>query len=179
MAMAISVPRYTLADLERFPDDGSRYELLDGVLIVTPSPAWQHQNVVTGLWLKLRLACPADMIAFVAPLDVVYGDLTVLQPDVLVVRRADLGERTVAGPPVLAVEVLSPSTRHLDLAYKRARYEEAGCPSYWVIDPLRPSIVCWDLVDGVYEEVARATGDEQVTLQRPYPVTLAPAELVA
>jgi Uma2 family endonuclease len=52
------------------------------------------------------------------------------------------------------VEVLSPTTRHLDLAFKRARYEAAGCPSYWVVDPLEPSIVCWELRDGRYEEVA-------------------------
>jgi Uma2 family endonuclease len=109
---------------------------------------------------------------------VVYADDTVVQPDVLVVRRSDLGEHNLEGHPVLAVEVLSPSTRHLDLAFKRARYETAGCPSYWVVDPLEPSILCWELRDGRYEEVARATGAQTATLTAPFPITLVPAQLI-
>jgi Uma2 family endonuclease len=130
-----------------------------------------------NLAVRLKSLCPSDMRPFIAPLDVVYADDTVVQPDVLVVRRSDLGERNVEGHPVLAVEVLSPSTRHLDLAFKQARYEAAGCPSYWVVDPLEPSIVCWELRDGRYEEVARAAGSQAVTLSAPFPITLAPAEL--
>jgi Uma2 family endonuclease len=102
----------------------------------------------------------------------------VIQPDVLIAERSRLTERDLKGPPVLAVEVISPSTMHIDLAFKRARYEEAGCASYWAIDPLEPSIVCWEFRDGRYVEVARATASQSVTLATPFSVTLAPAELI-
>jgi Uma2 family endonuclease len=169
---------FTRADFDAMPDDGNRYELIDGALIVTPAPSWRHQSAVVNLTVRLKSICPPDMRVFVAPLDVIYADDTVVQPDVLVVRRSDLGEHNLEGHPVLAVEVLSPSTRHLDLAFKRARYEVAGCPSYWVIDPLEPSLVCWELRDGRYVEVARATGAEPITLTMPFPTTLAPADLI-
>lgn len=168
---------FTRSDLDALPDDGNRYELIDGTLVVTPSPSWLHQGVVGSLFLALSGACPPDLRVFVAPLDVTYAEDTVVQPDVLVVRRSDLGERNLEGDPLLAVEVLSPSTRHLDLAFKRARYEAAGCPSYWVVDPLQPSIVCWELEGGGYREAARATGPETVSLTKPFPVIVSPAEL--
>jgi Uma2 family endonuclease len=79
----------------------------------------------------------------------------------------------------LAIEVLSPSTRHLDLAFKRSRYEAAGCPSYWVIDPEASWIVAWDLVDGRYVEAGRAEGDNDLALTRPYSIVVNPARLVA
>ena len=168
----------TKADLGAMPDDGRRYELMDGVLIVSPAPSWRHQRVVLLIASHLHQLCPPELMAFVAPLDVTYADDTVLQPDVLVVRRSDLGERELEGGPLLAIEVLSPSTKHIDLASKRTRYEAEGCPSYWVIDPLAPSIVCWELTDGAYVEVARAGGEEPVSLTRPFPVSFAPADLV-
>jgi len=75
--------------------------------------------------------------------------------------------------------VLSPTTRHIDLAFKRARYEAAGCcPSYWVIDPLEPSIICWELRDGRYAEVARSAGSDSVALNAPFPVSLIPGRVV-
>jgi Uma2 family endonuclease len=79
--------------------------------------------------------------------------------------------------PELAVEVLSPSTRRFDLILKRSRYEEAGCTSYWVIDPETPSIVAWELVDGRYVESGRAEGDAELVLTRPYHVVVNPARL--
>lgn len=76
------------------------------------------------------------------------------------------------------MEILSPSTRHIDLGLKRSRYEAAGCPSYWVIDPATPSISAWELTDGKYELVGEAEGDEALRLSAPYPVELVPARLL-
>lgn len=168
---------FTRADRDALPDDANRYELIDGTLIVTPAPSWRHQSAVLELAVRLRSACPSDLRVFVAPLDVTYSVDTVLQPDLLVLRRSDLGERDLEGEPLLAVEVLSPSTRHLDLAFKRARYEAAGCPSYWVVDPLELSIVCWEFEGGGYREVVRASGAEAVSLTKPFPLLFSPAEL--
>lgn len=168
----------TRADLELMPDDGHRYELIDGVLIVSPSPARRHQRGVGELYFLLRSQCPTDLEVLVAPFDVVLADDTVVEPDVLVFRRADGTERGLNGPPLLAVEVLSPSTRRIDLTLKRSRYEAAGCPSYWVLDPDVPSVTAWELRDGVYALAGQATGEESLALGLPYPVEVVPARLV-
>jgi len=166
-------------DLDRMPDDGHRYELLDGSLLVSPAPRMRHQRAVTRLWRLLDDACPADLEVFVAPFDVVLAADTVLLPDVLVARRPDLTERDLSGAPVLAVEVLSPSSRLIDLTVKRDRFRAAGTPSYWVVDPDEPSLTAWELAaDGAYAEVARVTGGETARLTRPYDVLVIPSALV-
>ncbi|TDD65133.1 Uma2 family endonuclease [Jiangella aurantiaca] len=169
----------TRAELDAMPDDGRRHELLDGVLLVTPAPAPMHQVAVTRLLLMLDRACPTGLEVLPAPLDVALSDDTVLEPDVLVARFEDFTERDLPKAPLLAVEVLSPSTRRYDLLLKRSRYEAAGTPSYWVVDPDEPSITAWELREGVYAEAGRATGDEALELTLPYPVRIVPADLVA
>jgi Uma2 family endonuclease len=114
----------------------------------------------------------------IAPFDVALSNNTVMQPDVLVARRVDLTERDLPVAPELAVEVLSPSTRHIDLMLKRARYEVAGCGSYWVVDPIELSIVAWDLRDGSYVEAGSAKGDDEYAAALPFPVTVRPSSLV-
>jgi Uma2 family endonuclease len=174
----------TYRDLEAMfdggePDDGHRYELIDGVLIVSPAPTPIHQRAVFRLARLLEDACPDDLEVFVAPLDVLLADDTVLEPDVLVARRKDLSERNLPAPPVLAVEVLSPSTRRFDYMLKRSRYEAAGMPAYWVVDPAAPSLTAWELRDGCYVEVASVTGEAEYRAVLPYPVTVVSQQLVA
>ena len=113
-----------------------------------------------------------------APLDVVLAEDTVLEPDVLVARQADLSERDLPAVPVLAIEVLSPSTRRIDLLLKHSRLEAAGCPAYWVVDPDEPSLTAWELVDGRYEPRATVVGDESYRAENPFAVTITPADLV-
>ncbi|MGH3095699.1 MAG: Uma2 family endonuclease [Streptosporangiales bacterium] len=171
-------PEWTVDDLDALPDDGLQYELLDGLLLVTPVPIPIHQGVIGNLYLVLRDACPAGLTVFLAPLDWRPDLRTSLQPDLLVVRRDEIGEKNVTYPELaLAVEVLSPSTRRKDLVLKRSKYEDAGVGSYWVVDPKEPSVQAWDLVDGRYVETGVARGAEPVTLDRPFPVTLIPADL--
>lgn len=168
----------TADDLAVLPDDGHRYELVDGTLIVTPAPSWRHQRAVVRLATVLVAAAPADLEVLTAPFDVHLADDTVLQPDVLVCRQADLTQRNLPVPPLLAVEVLSPSTRLVDLNLKRARYEAAGCPAYWVVDPDAPSITAWELKDGAYVEVASSVGTAVFASTGPCPVTFLPRDLV-
>ncbi|HET7386094.1 MAG TPA: Uma2 family endonuclease [Nocardioidaceae bacterium] len=165
-------------DLKALPDDGHRYELIDGTLIVSPAPRPRHQTVVLEFAVVLRDSCPDHMRVFVAPLDVALASDTLLQPDVLVSRRTDVTDDNLPVAPLLAVEVLSPSTRRIDLTVKRSRYEEAGCASYWVVDPDEPSIIAWELHDGVYVEVAHVTGEERFTTEHPYPITFSPSDLL-
>lgn len=167
----------TRADLYRLPNDGRRYELIDGVLVVSPSPGTRHQRAVVRLTVVIAGSCPDEFEMFPAPLDINVVEDTVLRPDALVVRRDRVGQHDLLGMPELVVEVQSPSTRLLDLELKRSRYEDAGCPSYWVIDPDVPSIVAWDLIDGRYVEAGRAEGDMELALTKPYPIVLNPARL--
>lgn len=177
----------TVADLEAMfadrpddrPEDGHRYELLDGVLLVSPGPEWFHQRAVGRLLRLLDDACPADLEAMVGPFDIVLAEDTLLQPDVFVARLEDLTTKRLPGAPVLAVEVLSPSTRRYDLLLKRSRFEASGCPSYWVVDPQEPSLRAWDLVDGSYVESGTVKGEELFSAKLPFSVELRPAELVS
>ena len=168
----------TRDDLETMPDDGHRYELLDGILIVSPAPRPRHQEAVASLLVVLRQAAPRDLLVLTAPLDVALTNDTVLQPDVLVARRSDFSERDLPTAPLLAIEVLSPHTRRFDLLLKRDRLQTAGCPSYWVVDVDESSIIAWQLVDGVYVEVGRAGGSQRIQLSQPFEVAFSPAELV-
>lgn len=170
---------FTEHDLAALPDDGRRHEIIDGVLIVTPSPVTVHQRCVVRLLAVLFPACPEGLEVLVAPFDVRLADDTVIQPDVLVCRRADLTDSNLPVAPVLAVEVLSPSTRLIDLNLKRSRLERAGCRSYWVVDPEVPSLTAWDLVEGAYVEVGRVEGGEVFEPALPYPVRVVPGALVA
>lgn len=171
---------WTVDDLARLPeDDGLQYELLDGLLLVSPAPRRRHQVVVAGLFRALDPACPQDLQVLFAPLDWRPDNRTSLQPDVLVCSRQDSGESALTLPLLLAVEVLSPSTRRKDLVLKRSKYEDAGVACFWAVDPDGPSLTAWELRDGRYVEVASAMGDDAVTLERPFPVTITPASLVA
>lgn len=169
---------WTVADLEGLPDDGLQYELADGVLLVSPAPRPIHQRAISRLNSLLNAAVPPELEVFFAPLDFQPTRRTSLQPDLLVVRRTDVGELNITAPLLLAVEVLSPSTRAKDLILKHGLYRDSCVGSYWVVDPVVPSITAWDLVDGAYVEVARAEGDQAVTLTAPFTVTVTPSALL-
>lgn len=165
---------WTVDDLDRLPDDGLQYELADGVLLVTPGPVLRHQSVVGELYMLLRLTCPPDVKVYLSPLDFRPTNRRSLQPDLLVVPRQAPGATSITEPLLLAVEVLSPSTRSKDLLLKRGLYEDSGVHSYWVVDPDEPSVTVLRLVDRRYEEVGRAVGSERLAVLRPFPVELQP-----
>jgi Uma2 family endonuclease len=169
---------WTVDDLRDLPEDGLQYELADGILLVTPAPRPRHQRVVGNLYVLLRERVPAEWEVFVAPLDFQPSQNRSLQPDLLVVRRSDVGEENITQPLLLAVEVLSPSTRAKDLILKKALYEDSGVPSYWVIDPDEPSLVVWQLREGAYLETARVQGDELAQLMAPFAVEIRPSSLL-
>ena len=169
---------FTYDDLQGTPDDGHRYELLDGALVVTPAPGTTHQVCTGALYVLLRQHRRPGDIVMIAPFDYVISEVTVLEPDVIVARREDLGTANLAATPLLVVEVASPSTRRFDRTAKRLAYEEAGVPAYWLVDPGVPSVTVLELVDGRYEEVAVVSGEESFTTSLPFAVPLTPARLL-
>ncbi len=183
MMTVTTLPRsrpLTWRDLEAVPDDGHRYELIDGALVVTPAPSYEHQRVALRLARLLDDLCPQDFVTLTAPFAVLLAEDTELQPDILVARRTDITHENLPAAPMLAVEVLSPSTRLIDLNLKKARYEAAGCPSYWVVDPDPDhlELTAWELVDGAYVQVAQVSGTEALHATKPFTVTVVPADLL-
>ncbi len=168
---------WTVADLADLPDDGLRYELVDGTLLVSPAPSKLHQRCAARLHLVLAAACPPDLEVFFAPTDYQPTSTRSLQPDLLVVRRDDPGDAAVTTPLALAVEVLSPSSRSVDRVLKRDLYEQAGVRAYWVVDPAEPSVTAWLLDDGRYGEPVVVQGEEPLNVERPFPVRVVPADL--
>ncbi|MCW2777871.1 MAG: hypothetical protein JWN17_1596 [Frankiales bacterium] len=175
MTRVTALPRAgprTRADLEGLPADGHRYELVDGVLVVGPSPRYGHQDAVGHLYLLLHAACPPGLKVLLAPFDVALADDTVLVPDLLVARRDRFTDRDLPEAPLLAVEVLSPSTRRFDRLLKRDRLQAAGCPSYWLVDPDVPTVTVLELRDGGYEQVLHLEGVATDDVTLPFPVRL-------
>jgi len=168
----------TYADLESMPDDGHRYELVDGSLIVTPAPSRLHQFASAELMRRLLASCPPHLAVLAAPVDVRLTDLTVFQPDLLVVERETYFRLDEPVAPLLVVEILSPSTQEFDRSTKFNKFQASGCPSYWLVDAAQPRLTAWNLVDGAYAQVGDVKGDQAWTAQLPFGVTVVPSELV-
>lgn len=163
--------------------DGSRYELLAGEVLVTPSPSFLHQYVATELLAVLKAGLKGDLVLLGAPFDVLIdtkGDgESVLQPDLLIAPRASFTDSDLPAAPLLAVEILSPSTWRRDLGAKRDAYAAAGVRHYWVVAPHTPSITVYELgTDGAYREEAHLTNNQTWAVTAPVKLTLCPADLV-
>ncbi len=170
---------FTVRDLEDVPDDGNRYELIDGSLLVSPSPSYHHQVVVIQLSYLLQTVQPTGFQVLNAPFSVQPSPDTEVQPDVLVAMEEDFTPRNLPKGPLLAVEVLSPSTAIIDLNTKKALYERLGSASYWVIDPIDPALTAFELDEnGRYQQIAEVKGDAAFEVTQPFPVRVVPAELL-
>lgn len=167
---------FTVADLDKTPDDGRRYELLDGALIMSPRPMIAHQWVAMRLAAVLFAACP-DGLGVIAEPGLQVSATTELAPDLTVIREEQATGAKLTAPPLLVVEVRSPSTALIDLNRKKSVYEKFGVPSYWIVDPepARPELTVFELRDGRYVEEAKTT--QTVTLDRPFAVTITLADL--
>lgn len=137
MHMALTTHGWTRADLERLPDDGNRYEVIDGELLVSPAPRPVHEYIIKVLARELARYCDEARVAdafagnsaFVTEHSEVIPDIVVRRMVVPPPERWD-----DAPQPLLIVEVLSESTRRTDLVRKRSFYMESGIPEYWIVD---------------------------------------------
>ena len=150
--------RYTYADLQRFPEDNLRREIIDGELIVTAAPATRHQRVVMTLAGELyQHVKEHGGLVLPAPTDVYFSDTNVVEPDVLFVGPEHLQrveKNFVRSAPDVVVEVSSPSTRRLELLRKRELYEQFGVPEYWYVDLDADRVEIYRLVEGRYGQPA-------------------------
>jgi Uma2 family endonuclease len=175
--------RVSYADLERWPEDGRRYELYDGEVFEIPSPILLHQFVLGRLHLALSAYVQAHGgSVFVAPLDIVLTDFDVVQPDVLLFmpeREHLLQMRQVTrDAPDLAIEILSPATARNDRGRKLRLFERHRLKEYWLVDPDGPSVAVYRLAGARLVPAAVARGEERVESPLLPELDLRPSDLV-
>jgi Uma2 family endonuclease len=153
---------WTYEDWLGFPNDGWKYEIINGVLHMSPPPLIDHQDILLELVTRMRLHAQRRRLGKVlcAPCGVrLPGQPVPVEPDILFVRRerlAILGKRYVEGAPDLIVEILSPSNATYDLETKYALYEQAGVAEYWLVNPWEQWVRIYTLTDGGYQLASEA-----------------------
>jgi Uma2 family endonuclease len=143
---------WTYSEYARLPDDGNRYEIIDGEVLVTPAPTPHHQKVIARLLVLLIEFVEGRGLGWVfQDVDLLFVTGQFLRPDLLVVPSAGrdgITDRGVEIAPALVIEVLSPSSRTIDRVNKPRRYLEFGVPAYWVVDPFEGVVWTWDTETG-------------------------------
>jgi Uma2 family endonuclease len=178
--MAVTTPELLLHSADaswcqerwaQLPDDGNRYEVIDGVLYMSTAPSSFHQWIVKRL--VARIGLPAEdrgiVLVYWAPIGVFMPGCDPVQPDLLLIRTERAGivrDRRVYGVPDLIAEVLSPSNPQQDIDLKRGAYARANVPEYWIVRPAtRDVLICWqpDTSLGIYTQTRLVGGDEELT----------------
>ena len=156
--------RWTYAEFARLPSEGgTRYEIIDDELYVTPAPSRMHQRIVTDLVVLLGDFVRSNELGelFVSPFDVLFAEGDYVEPDLVFVSRDRIGllsDRGVEGAPDLLIEVLSPSTAARDRGIKLQRYRHFGVAEYWIVDPESRTMEVWKLGEGA-DPIALSAAD--------------------
>lgn len=170
--MPLQTPtRLTYDDYVKLPDDGKRYEIIDGELFVNASPVPRHQDIVGNIYFALRnWMREHGGKVYMSPLDVVFDEYNVVEPDVIVInptRVAILGEKNVQGAPNLLVEVLSDGTRRRDEIHKRKLYERGGVDEYWIVDGELELVKIYRRTASAFERVAELENENDDAITSP------------
>ena len=131
---------YTYQDYLDLPEDGKRYEVINGELVMAPAPNTSHQKVSVKLEFAIEKFLEKDNIGTLlhAPIAVVLSETVVLQPDIVFIANENSGiitEKNLSGAPDLIIEIVSPSSGYYDLIEKKEIYEKFGVKEYWIVDP--------------------------------------------
>jgi Uma2 family endonuclease len=169
---AETTTRLTYDDLVKLPDDGKRYEIVDGELFVNAAPVPRHQRIVRILLGKLDRYFEehGGGEVFPSPIDVVFDSENIAEPDLVVIKseRAKIvGDKNIQGAPNLCIEVLSESTRRLDEIVKRKLYERFGVEEYWVVDPVLELVKIYRQTGAGFQRVAEISVEEGGTITTP------------
>jgi len=167
--LAPNVIRLNYRDYCALPEDGRRYEILDGDLFMSPAPGVNHQRILMRLARILADHVDAAGLGevFIAPLDILLGEHDIVQPDIVFVATANqvvVTEKHIRGVPDLLVEITSPSRPELDTRDKRVVYARCGVPCYWIVDPSERRVSELKLAGGGYVAASEPAGD---TIFRP------------
>ena len=146
--MGMAAPTYWTAEMVRqLPDDGNRYEVVHGELLVTPAPRFDHQLLVSRLAVAIAKYLEREPVGLMltSPADISWAPDVLVQPDVFVIPRSEAASREWSRirTLLLVAEVLSPSTARADRFTKRHRYQEAGVPLYWLVDGDEQCVEVW------------------------------------
>ena len=177
-----SVVREPMSLDEFFALDAELIELVDGQPVLMSAGTGPHQHAVFELGRRLANALPPDRRVLPSPIDWVLWSVpraTVRQPDLAVVTVEQSRGRRLTEPPLLVVEVLSPSSVERDLVAKRRQYAQAGCAHYWIVNMDVPEIVLLRAVDGDYVEADRLVGGTCGRIDEPVGIDIDPDDLVA
>ncbi|WP_116244897.1 Uma2 family endonuclease [Nocardiopsis sp. FIRDI 009] len=172
----------TVDDLARMPDDGRRYELVDGRLDVSPAPVFDHTSVDSRLTIHLGDVAPDEFTVLTGPGINFNAERTHHRIPDLAVIRADAAERPyLTKPPLLAVEILSPESVLRDSNTKRAEYAAFGIESYWIVNPHPDKVGISEmrLENGQYRDITQVYGEDVFETELPFPVRIVPHWLVA
>ena len=155
----------TYEDYLRLPEDGKQYEILEGALHVVPSPTVRHQRISRELeFIVIGHVTRYDLgEVFDAPLDIVFSQTSIVQPDLIYVsreRQSIITEKHISGAPDLVVEIVSPSTSAADKVTKAQIYARYGVPYYWIVDPEKKEVEEFRLERGIYMLVRSREGGE-------------------
>jgi Uma2 family endonuclease len=155
MQQRVEIPKLTYEDYCALPDDGKRYEIIDGELYVTRSPMTKHQRASRNLMFRIHAYLQAHPIGevFSAPFDVILDEHTIVVPDLVFVRNENrhiLLKENIRGSPDLVVEILSPSTRRKDRFLKLRAFAAHGVVHYWLVDPETEMLEALVLEGGSY-----------------------------
>lgn len=154
--MSIKTALITYDDYQHLPDDGNRYEIIGGELIMTPSPITIHQRVAKKLLVLIDDYVEKNELGevFIAPFDVVLSMTDVVEPDLFFVssqRSEIITKKNVVAAPDLVIEILSKSTEAIDRNLKKDLYQKNGIKEYWIVDPEEVLIEQYILMDGLFE----------------------------
>ncbi|MGB8343415.1 MAG: Uma2 family endonuclease [Ktedonobacteraceae bacterium] len=158
---------WTYEDYAAIPDDGRRYEILGGVLYMSPSPSEKHQGIgnLLAYYLTMHVQLAGRGRVYSAPLDVELSPDDVVQPDVLVILNANREKITpsrIVGAPDLAIEILSPGSVARDYREKMDAYAQAGAPEYWIVNPDARTIEVFALENKQYRSLGVFEGPAQL-----------------
>jgi Uma2 family endonuclease len=162
--------RWTYKDYADLPEDGRRYEVVNGVLYMAPAPSGAHQGAAARVlyYLLTHVEFAGLGRAYIAPFDVELAPSVVVQPDVLVVLNANrerITESRIIGAPDLVIEVSSPGTVNYDRREKYDAYARAGVPEYWIADPASRTVEVFVLEGGTYHSLGVFRGQATLPMQ--------------
>ena len=165
--MKTSVKPFTYDDYLSLPDDGKRYEVIDGNLTMTPAPVPRHQEILLTLSARLLLFVDNNSLGriYISPIDLALSLVDVVQPDILFVaknRMHIVATKNIVGIPNLVVEILSPSSNRRDREEKLNLYQRYGLPEYWIVDPETPSVELYLNVEDCLEKTETLKAGDQL-----------------